>query len=177
MHRLRRTGLRVSRFRQVSLIRCGIVHKARSRAQEAGHRVDARAQRRVHQMGIALRGLHLAVAEQLSDHFQRRATADQQGCEGMAQIMDAHVGKFGVLLDLGPEASDFPHWLADGLAGEKPRIAARHGLKAQPHDGRDILRDRHAMDLALLGGGGGFGPDGIVEVELIELRRGSAAET
>jgi len=73
-------------------------------------------------MGVSLRGLHLAVAEQLADHFQRGATADQQGSEGVAQIMDAHIGKFGVALDPGPEASNFPNGLTDGLAGEMLRV-------------------------------------------------------
>lgn len=125
----------------------------------------------IHKVCVALRGLHLAVAEELADHFQRRAAADQERGEGMAQVMDADVGQPGVLLHLGPEPANFPDGLADGFAGEEPRIAAWHHLLTQPHDGRDVLRDRDAVDLALLGGRGRLRPDGIVEVELFEPRR------
>jgi transposase len=41
-------------------------------------------------MGIALRGLHLAVPEELADHLKRGAAADQKRCEGVAQIVNAH---------------------------------------------------------------------------------------
>ncbi len=39
-----------------------------------GNRINARAQRRIHQMCIAQRGLHLAVPQQLAYHFQRGPT-------------------------------------------------------------------------------------------------------
>ena len=42
------------------------MHKARLRAQDAGHCIDTRAQRGIHQVRIPLGALHLAVAEQLA---------------------------------------------------------------------------------------------------------------
>ena len=147
------------------------MHKARPWAQEVGHRVDPRPQRRIHQVGVALRGLHLAVAQKLADHFQRGTTADQQGSEGVAQVVDAQIGQLGILLNFHPEPADFPHRLTDGLTGKQPRIAARDYQLALADDGDHFLRDRHTMDLALLGGRGRFRPDDIVEVELLEPRR------
>ena len=40
--------------------------------------INACAQGRVHKMGISLCRLHLAVAQQLADHFEGRSAADQQ---------------------------------------------------------------------------------------------------
>ena len=70
----------------------------------------------------------------------------------MAQIVDPDFGQFGLLLDVDPESPDFLHRLAGRFAGEQPRIALRHQKSALAHDGRDVGRDRDAMDLALLGG-------------------------
>ena len=115
------------------------MHKAGPRAQETGHRIDACAQGGIHQVRITLGGLHLAVAQELADHFQRCAATDQERGEGVAQVVDADVGQPGVLLCLGPETADFPHRLADGIAGEEPRVVAWHRMLAQPHDGRHVL--------------------------------------
>jgi len=41
----------------------------------------------------------------------------------MAQIVDAHIWQIGLLPDFEPEAADFPHWLADGIAGKEPYIS------------------------------------------------------
>ncbi len=67
-----------------------------------------------------------------------------------------------------PRSSVSPARPADGVAGEQPRVARRHRLAAQPHDGRHVLRDWDTVDLALLGGRSGFRPDGVIEVELFE---------
>ena len=46
-------------------------------------------------MGIALGGADLSVAQEPPDHFQRCPARNQQGSEGVAQIMDADVGDAG----------------------------------------------------------------------------------
>ena len=61
------------------LILIGVMHQLRAGPEDVGHSIDPVTQRRVHQMGIALGRLHLRVTQQLADHFQRRAAADQQG--------------------------------------------------------------------------------------------------
>ena len=76
------------------------------RPEGAGHGVDPGAQGRVHQVGIAQGGLHLTVTQQLADHFQRGAAADQQGRKGVAQVMDPDVLQPALLLDLRPEAAE-----------------------------------------------------------------------
>ena len=53
------------------LLHLCIIHHVRDR-------IDARPQRRVHKMRIALGRLHLRMTQQLADHFQGRTTADQQ---------------------------------------------------------------------------------------------------
>ena len=47
-------------------------------------------------MGIALRRLNLGVAEELADHRQRHAARNEQGREGVAKVMDADGGQFGL---------------------------------------------------------------------------------
>ena len=132
------------------------MHDLRAGPEHAGHGVDTGAQGRIHQVRIALGRLHLAVAQQLADHFQRRTAADQQGGEGVAQVVDPHLGKSGLFLHVDPEAADFLDRLARHIAGKKPRVALWHHQLALAHNGGDLGRDRNAVDLALLGGGGGL---------------------
>jgi hypothetical protein len=49
----------------------------------------------VDQVGVALRRANPGVAEEATDHFQRRTAGDQQGCEGAAEVMYANVGDLG----------------------------------------------------------------------------------
>jgi hypothetical protein len=102
------------------------MHQLRAGPEDAGDGIDPVAQGRIHQVGIALGRLHLRVAQQLADHFQRGATADQQGREGVAQVVDPDIGQFGLGLDPDPEPADFLDRLAGRVAGEQPRIAAWH---------------------------------------------------
>jgi hypothetical protein len=48
-------------------------------------------------VSVALGGADLGVAEQAPDHFKRGAARNQQGGEGVAQIVDADVGDFLLL--------------------------------------------------------------------------------
>ena len=82
-------------------------------------------------MGIALGGPDRCMAKQSPDHFQRGATGDQQGGEGMAQIVDADVGDFGPHPHPLPEALEIDHGLAWYIAGEEEGAALRHSITAQ----------------------------------------------
>ncbi len=62
----------------------------------------------VEQMGIALGGLNLRMAEELADHRQRHAARNEQGREGVAKVMDADGGQFGLRPDIFPEPLDVP---------------------------------------------------------------------
>ena len=107
-------------------------------------------------MRIALGRLHLAVAQQLANHLERGPAADQQGSKGVAQIMNANSGQLGIPLDVDPEPADFLDGLTRNVAGEQPWIALGHEQLALAHDGRNLGRNRDAVDLALLGAGGGL---------------------
>ena len=122
-------------------------------------------------MSISLRGLHLTVAQEPADHLQRGPAADQQGREGVAKVMDTHIRQIRLFLNACPEPADFANRLAYGLAGEQPWVAIRYDHLALAHDCHHLLRNRHSVDLALLGGRGGFRPDDIVEVELLKACR------
>lgn len=74
-----------------ALILFFIVHKLGAWPKDAGHAVNACAQRRLHKMRVTLRGLHLAVTQKAPDDFKGCAAADQQGGEGVAQIVDADI--------------------------------------------------------------------------------------
>ena len=49
-----------------------------SETQHLAHRVDAGAERRLDQVGIALGGSDLGVAEQLANHLKRGAARNEQ---------------------------------------------------------------------------------------------------
>lgn len=103
--------------------------------ERAGHGVDARPEWRVRQVSVTLGGLHVRMTQQLADHFQRRTAADQQGREGMAQIVDPNIRRLGLLLDVDPEHADFLHGLPGRIAGEQPWAALRHRQLALAIDG------------------------------------------
>ena len=48
----------------------GIMHQLRPGPEGTGHGIDARSEWRIHQMGVALSRLHLAVTQELADHLQ-----------------------------------------------------------------------------------------------------------
>ncbi len=62
----------------------------------------------VEKVGVALVGLHLSMAEQLADHRQRHAARDEQRREGVAQIVNAVGGQFGLVPHIVPEPLDVP---------------------------------------------------------------------
>ena len=95
-----------------------VVDQPGLRAERNGDGIDTGAQRRVHQVGIAKRRLHLAVPQQLADHFQRGTATDQQRGEGVAQVVDVDVRQAALLLDLSPEPAHLLHRLAGHIAGE-----------------------------------------------------------
>lgn len=70
---------------------CGIVitNHPEPRLQHLAHGVDPGAQGRIDQVGIALGGADLGVAEEAADRFQRGAAGNQQRCEGVARAASA----------------------------------------------------------------------------------------
>ena len=116
-------------------------------------------------MGIALGRLGLAVTEQLADHLQGCAAADQQGREGMAQIVDVDIGKPGLLLDLRPKPSHFLHRLAGRIAGEEPWRPFRYQQKVLAQDNGSLVRNRHAVNPALFRHHGRLRPP--INIEII----------
>lgn len=146
------------------------MHKLRLREQVAGRRVDAHAQGGIHQMRIRWivciwrwpRSLPI-----ISSHAPPLIRTRRN----VTQVVDADVRHPGILLDLGPEAADSPYGF-----GRPCRRGRATGCSAVPPQGgaarlpgRPVKSAR--VVLALLDGRGGLRPDGIVEVELLELRR------
>ena len=91
--------------------------------------------------------------------------------------MDPRIANFGCDLDTPPKPADFSDRLTRHIAREKPRIAFRDHQMALAHNGSDLVRDRHAVDFALLGGGCGLRPDAELEVELLKPRLTHLANT
>jgi len=69
-HRTRWTQPFAGSGRLAVIRRVGVVNQPWFGPERARHRIDTRAQGRVHQVGITQGGLYLAVAQQLADHFQ-----------------------------------------------------------------------------------------------------------
>ena len=149
-------------------MRRSLPHHSEPRLQHLTHRIDPCPQRCIDQVRIALGGADLGVAEEAANHFQRCAARDQQGREGVAQVVDADVGDLRDLLHLWPEALGIADRLVGHVAGEEEGTALRHDLPPQPDQGHCLVRDRHPVDAALFGVGGLLGPDREVEVELVE---------
>ncbi len=99
----------------------------------------------IEQVGVALRGLNLRMAEELADHRQRHAAGHEQRREGVAQIMNSDGGQFGLRPDVFPEPLDVLKRLALGLARKHPFAIFGHALpdRAQQRGGRGA--DRRAM--------------------------------
>jgi hypothetical protein len=98
-----------------------------------------------------------------ADHFRRRSAESEQRSEGVAQVVKADVGSLGDLLHARP----VPLGIADRLVGHIARVeegvAQMHDLPAQADQGDGPVRDRHAVDGALLS------LDRQIEVELVEV--------
>ncbi len=60
----------------------------------------------VEQVGVALGGLNLCVAEELANHRQRHAAGNEQRRKGVAQIVDADGWQFCIRPDIFPEPLD-----------------------------------------------------------------------
>lgn len=91
--------------------------------------------------------------------------------------MDPRIANFGCDLDTPPKPADFSDRLTRHIAREKPRIAFRDQEMALAHNGSNLVRDRYAVDLTLLGGGCGLRPDAELEVELLKPRLTHLANT
>jgi hypothetical protein len=104
-------------------------------------------------MRIPLGRLHLRMAQQLADHFQGCTTADQEGRESVAQIVDPHIGQVRVPLDVDPEAADFLHGLSGRVAGKQPRHTAWHQQLALAYDievAQEVLAETQSAILPLV---------------------------
>lgn len=111
----------------------------------------------VEQMSVALRGLHLRMAEELADHRKRHPARNEQRREGMAQIVDADAGR-GLFPPIFSEPLDNLKRLAFGLAGNThSQSSGTRSRIVQQRGGGSA--DRRAMQTALLRGGGRFDPD------------------
>lgn len=119
-------------------------------------------------MGVALGRADLGVAEEAADHFRRGAARNQQRGEGVPQVVDADVGDLGDLLHLGPEALGIADRLIGDVAREQERAAFGHDFPAEADKSYGLVRDRHAVDAALLGTGSLLGPDRQIEVEMVQ---------
>ena len=155
-------------YEGIRLARSQLPHHPQPWLQHLAHRVYPGTQRRVDQVGVALGGADLCVAEQPPDHFQRGAPGDQQRGEGVAQIVNADVGYVNLHAHPFPEPFKIDHRLTRDIAGEEKRTALGHGVTAQTDQGDGLVGDRYPVDAALLGIGGLLSPDGQIEVELVE---------
>ena len=59
-------------------------------------------QRLLREMGVALRGARMQMAEQALHHIERHAAVDQEARERMAQVVQADIFKTGALADTVP---------------------------------------------------------------------------
>lgn len=77
------------------------------------------------QMGIAGGGLHLGMAKQFADHRQAFPQGEGAAGVGMAQVVDAEVGKAGLLPDALPGVLQVGQAAAVLLAGDDVRDAVQ----------------------------------------------------
>ena len=96
-------------------------------------------------MGVSLRGLNLRMAEELADHRQRHAARNEQRREGVAQIVDADGGQFGLRPHIFPEPLDVLKRLAFGLARKHPFTIFRHAQPDRAQQRGSGSADRRAM--------------------------------
>ena len=86
-------------------------------------------------MGVARRGLNIAVAKELADHWKRLAHRQGRGRKGVAEVVNSHIGQFVSLsdtaagmLDVGKvEAREFLPAITQGMPSSRgrPTSAAR----------------------------------------------------
>lgn len=107
------------------------------------------------------------MAKELADHRQRHAARNEQRREGVAQIMDADGGQFGLFTDILPKPLDVLKRLAFDVARKHPLAISGHPQpdRAQQRGGGST--DRRAMQAALLRGGRRLDPDSGFQIELI----------
>jgi hypothetical protein len=82
------------------------LNQPRLRAQHIADLFEPRAKGIVEQMGIALRGLNLRMTEKFADHRQRHASGNEQRREGVAQVVGADGGQFGLRPVIFPKPLD-----------------------------------------------------------------------
>lgn len=71
-------------------------NQPRLRPQHIADLFEPGAEGIVQQVGIALRGLNLCMAQKLADHRQRHPARNEQRRERMAQIVDTDGGQIGL---------------------------------------------------------------------------------
>jgi hypothetical protein len=81
-------------------------HQLRLCPQHIADLFEPGAQRIVEQVGVVLGGLNLRVAKELTYHRQRHTARDEQRREGVAKIVDADGGQFGLRPYIFPEPLD-----------------------------------------------------------------------
>jgi len=91
--------------------------------QTLRHRIRRHPHRLGGEVGVARRGLDLRVAEELADHRQALTRGDGRGCEGMAQVVDAHILHPGAGADALPEGLQIAQSLARQRTGDDPWVA------------------------------------------------------
>lgn len=102
-------------------------------------------QRLVREMGVPLRGARLGVAQKMLDLVETAPVVDQQAGEGVAQVVEAHIGHACLLTDLIPLFVNLNERLAglrvrtDVPGGGLQRASDRGRVHATAANGR---RDR-----------------------------------
>ena len=96
------------------------LNEPRLRPQHVADLFETSAKGIVEQVGIALGGLNLRMAEELADHRQRHPAGNEQGRKGVAKIMDANAGQFSLRPDIFLEPFDVLKRLAFGFARKHP---------------------------------------------------------
>jgi hypothetical protein len=117
--------------------------------------------------GQALGGADLGVAQQPPDHFHRCPARNKQRGDGVAQVVAADIGDFGVRAHPLPKPFEINHRLARDIAGEEEGAALGHCVAAQADQGDGLVRDWYAGDTALFGVGRLFGPDRQIKIVLL----------
>ena len=77
----------------------------------------------------------------------------------MAPVVDADVGDVGLDLDALPKPGKISHQLARHVPGKQEGTTFRRGRTAQADQCDRLMRERHAVDAALLRVGGLLSPD------------------
>lgn len=89
--------------------------------------VDGVTEGRVGDVGVALGGLVVAVAEHLADPLQGDALHDGVAGDGVAEVVDAQVGHAGELAEATPGAAEAVELVASTRADDPASLWRRVG--------------------------------------------------